>query len=80
MSKTHLEYMEAKCREIGTIIAGVVPKDVGFTICLAHFGEGGFATYLSNQNRKDTVKLLREIATIVERKEDMVVEPYPDET
>jgi hypothetical protein len=61
MSKTNLFEMEESARSIGGIIGDCLPKDVGFVLILATKGEGGWSTYLSNCQRADMIKAMREM-------------------
>ena len=58
---TNLFEMEEHARGIGRAIGDVLPKDIGFCIVLAHKGAGGWSTWLSNCNREDMIKMLREM-------------------
>lgn len=65
---TDLATMEEKAREIGRIIGGMLPKDIGFTFQLFTFGEGGWATYISNCDRQDMIRALKELIARLESK------------
>lgn len=56
-----LAELEASARELGRVIAGAVPKSVGFVLVLNDIGEGGFMTYLSNNLREDCIRMLDEL-------------------
>jgi hypothetical protein len=58
--------LEAKCREVGRRIQAAIVESgqpCGFVLMLFNFGEGGHMTYLSNADRRDVLKLLREFRT-----------------
>lgn len=77
--RTSLEHMEAHARTVADLIDKKIPAGTAFILCLAHFGEKGWATYISNSDRSDTIKLLREMADTIEAKQEKMVEPYPGE-
>jgi hypothetical protein len=58
-----LSKLEAVCRDIGRRIASGLPSGVGFTLIIFDFGEGerNHLTYMSNAQRADMVKTLREM-------------------
>jgi len=59
--------MEAQAREIGNLLHELMgPSGLGFLVTLFEFGDGGWSTYISNGNRKDMVKYLRELAAEIE--------------
>lgn len=61
-----LESLEKICRDVGRIIGSAVPKGTGFALLVFDFGEGGHMTYVSNSQRRDMVKALREMITKLE--------------
>lgn len=67
-----LESAEVKCREIARRLKGVMPEGWGFMLVLSSFGEDGFFTYLSDLQRADAIKLLREAVSKIERNERSV--------
>ena len=54
--------MEQLAAGIGKGLAKHVPDGLAFTFILADFGDGGSMAYLSNAERADIVKMLREMA------------------
>ena len=58
---TNLFEMEEHARGIGHVIGDSLPKDVGFCLILCHKGDGGWSTWLSNCQRADMIKMLREM-------------------
>lgn len=54
--------IEAKARVIGEGIHAVLPGGWGFVLLLAQFGEKGQISYISDCNRADTIKVLRQMA------------------
>lgn len=53
--------LEAKARAIGRIIGGACPPGVGFSLQLFDFGDSGFCTYISNAQRDDMIKAMKEL-------------------
>jgi hypothetical protein len=47
-----------------------IPPGYGFALLMFSFGEDGFLTHVSNANRADLVKLLRECADVLSRGAD----------
>ena len=43
-----------------------MPKGFGYTLAIYRYGEGGELTYVSSGKREDVVKMLRELATMLE--------------
>ncbi|MBS3927765.1 MAG: hypothetical protein KGZ65_04155 [Sphingomonadales bacterium] len=66
MNRATLEEAEVKCRRIGTLIGKDMPAGWGFTLILTSFGDNGYSTYLSNCQRPDMIKALREMADKLE--------------
>lgn len=66
-----LKEMEKKCREIGQSIGDRLQssgyRGIGFALLLFDFGPGGFSTYISNAQRADMIKALREQADVLEK-------------
>ena len=62
-----LESAEVVCQKTGRLIAREVPLGWGFCMMLSSFGPSGFCAYISNQDREDTINLMREIANKIER-------------
>lgn len=52
--------MEAHSRAIAAAIAEGLPEGIGFALLLFDFGEGGNLVWISNANREDMVRALRE--------------------
>ena len=61
-----LRELEATARQIGRRIGGSLPDGVGFCLMIFDLGEGGHMTYLSNAERDDMVKGVRELLEAVE--------------
>jgi len=76
---THLEHLEAKAQELGRLIGSRLPDDVGFVLTLCNFGDDGFCTYVSNQNRADTIRMLAELILMLRRKGEKKVYPFEKE-
>jgi hypothetical protein len=51
---------EKSLREIGGLIKGQLPPNMGFTLFLFDYGEKGSTFYMSSANRADMLKLLWE--------------------
>ena len=51
-------------------ISPMLPKDFGFAILVFPFGDGGTSNYISNAERADMIKALRETADRLEYKQD----------
>jgi len=62
--------LEAKARSVGKVIGDSLPPGVGFALLMFDFGEGGQMTYVSNAQRDDMVRALRECADTVEDHKD----------
>ena len=60
--------MEANARTIGKIIGDQMPPGWGFGLMFFEFG-GKESTWISNAQRSDMVKFLRELADKLERDE-----------
>ena len=61
------EQLEAQAKDLGHMLSGILPPGVGFFLSLFEFGEGGgWSTYMSNGQRADMVKYLRELAARLE--------------
>lgn len=56
-----LKMVEETCREIGRVIKATMPDGVGFFLGCFTFGEGGWSSYISNGDREDMCKYLREL-------------------
>jgi hypothetical protein len=53
-------------RLMGDVLKGAVPEGVGFAVLIFDFGAGGNLAYVSNAQRADMVKAMREFITKVE--------------
>ena len=62
-----LEEAERKTTEIGRIIGDQMPKGWGFALLIFSFGEQGFMNWVSNAQRADMIKALRECADRLEK-------------
>lgn len=51
-------------------VKSMLPNDFGFTILVFPFNEPGVSNYISNANREDMIKALRETADRLEQKQD----------
>ncbi len=51
-------------------VKAMIPKEFGFTILVFPFNNPGTANYVSNAQRPDMIKALRETADRLEKKED----------
>lgn len=60
-----LKRMERDSREIAAVIGSVLPKGWGFGLMFFQFG-GPESTWISNAQRADMVKYLRELADKLE--------------
>lgn len=65
-----LETAEVVARSIGRLIADACPPGWGFVLTLGTYGEGGCVTYLSNIEREDAIKMLREMIQKIESGRD----------
>jgi hypothetical protein len=52
--------VEVLLRDIGKIIGNRLPEGWGFTLLLFSFGEGGDLFYISNAQRDDMIRCMRE--------------------
>ena len=68
MSTPTLPELEEMARELGRSIKATMLPGTGFVCVLFDFGGAGTGsmTYLSNANREDTVKMLRELLGKIE--------------
>ena len=62
-----LEEAERKTGEIGKLIGSQMPKGYGFALLLFSFGDDGFMNWVSNAQRPDMIKALRETADRLEK-------------
>lgn len=56
-------------------VKSMLPKDFVFTILVFPLNEPGVSNYISNANRSDMIKALREVADRLEAKQDFKT-PY----
>ncbi len=61
-----LPELEMMARELGRAINKDLLPGTGFVVALFNFGGTGSMTYLSNGNREDTIKMLRELLGKIE--------------
>lgn len=61
---------EAAAQRAAQIIGSRLPPGYGFALLVFSFGPGGFLTHVSNANRADMAKALRETADVLERHAD----------
>lgn len=54
--------------DIGHMIGGALPKGYGFNLLIFDFGGGGSTYYISNGQRQDILKLMKEFITKQENK------------
>lgn len=67
MEKSDLYAMEETARMIGRNIGKALEgSGVGFCLGLFTLGDGGFTTYISNCNREDMLKAMRELLDKIE--------------
>lgn len=57
-------------QEIAAKVDAMLPSDMGFTVLVFPLGNVGESNYISNANRSDMIKALREIADRLEKRED----------
>lgn len=62
-----LEEAERKMQGIARAVQAMVPKGWGFTVLCFSWGENGFMNYVSNAERDDMIKALRECADKIEK-------------
>jgi len=61
---------EASAQEIAGRIAEGIPPGFGFALLVFSFGPGGYITHVSNANRADLAKTMRELADGIEANAD----------
>ena len=61
-----LEEAERSMQRIAKAVEPMVPKGFGFAVLVFSFGEKGFMNWVSNAQRQDMVKALRECADKLE--------------
>ena len=57
-------------------VSAMLPEDFGFTLLVFKFNNPGESNYISNANRQDMIKALRETADRLEKQEDY---PTPED-
>lgn len=59
-----LEELERVCRDVGRLLAKSIAEEIGapagFVLIVSDFGDDGSFTYVSNVQRADVVRLLKE--------------------
>ena len=60
--------LEALARDIGRDIGNRLPQGIGFAVLVFEFGTNGLLTWISNAQRADMVKSLRECADNLDKK------------
>lgn len=55
-----LQDLEKRAQEVGRMLGPVMPAGVGFCFIMFTFDEGGWLTYVSNAERSDMIKSLKE--------------------
>jgi hypothetical protein len=60
--------LEAMCRDVAVTLRAALPPGCGFFLSLFDFGDSGWTTYMSNGQRDDMVKFLRELADKLEQR------------
>jgi hypothetical protein len=63
MSKLAMQEMAEK-------VGKMLPQDFGFAIIVFPFNNPGISNYISNANRSDMIKALRETADRLEKRQD----------
>lgn len=61
---------EKAAQAVAGVINTALPPGYGFALLAFSFGEGGYLTHVSNANRADLVRVLREAADKIERNVD----------
>lgn len=59
--------IEQTAREVGEVIKSALPPGVGFALLMYTFGEDGWMTYLSNGEREDMIKAMKELLLKLEK-------------
>lgn len=57
-------------KKMAESVKKMLPKDFGFTIIVFPFKNTGVSNYISNANRSDMIKALRETADRIEKNQD----------
>lgn len=61
---------EKAAQSTAALIGDALPPGYGFALLVFSFGEGGYLTHVSNADRADLVRLLRECADVLSRNAD----------
>lgn len=61
-----LKELEDTARDIGKTIGRVCPPGSGFLLVLYDFGHGGNMTYISNGQREDCIRPMKELLEKIE--------------
>ena len=56
-----LSGLEEEARSLGRVIKDVMPEGIGYFLLMFTFGEGGWATFVSNAEREDMIKAIEEL-------------------
>ena len=57
-------------KKMGKMIEKMLPKDFGYAVLVFPFHNLGVGNYISNAQREDMIKALRETADRLEKKQD----------
>ncbi len=61
-----LSKTEESCYSLAGVIGEAIPDGTGYMLMLFDFGDDGKIAYMSNANREDMVKILRQYADYLE--------------
>ena len=64
--RASLEEVERKMQGIAAAVKALVPEGWGFAVLCFSYGENGFMNWVSNAQRDDMIKALREMADKLE--------------
>ena len=67
MKPSKQQYLEAICRNLAPAIDAQLDEREGFALLLFDFGEKGSLAYISNAQRRDMIRALRECADELEK-------------
>ena len=71
MTPEELAQQQTIMRNFSAVLKQVLPASIGFFFCVFEFSDtSGRANYMSNGKRDDMVKMLRETADRLERRQD----------
>lgn len=62
-------------KTIGMILKEILPENMGFTLLTFNFGDAGLCNYISDANREDMIKSLRETADRLEFNRGIIQTP-----